>query len=122
MDMAVYAEEIDGKQCRRVSRTKDGAPIRRYALRTEEMSMMTRPRKRVIAKASSRMSQRQAQLRAWIIWAAKYAVTVVLAHILIIGILVVLFESSYLWKSGGVVAASASLIIGRALWRNMPSR
>ncbi len=28
MDVGVYAEEIDGKQCRRVFRTKDGAPIR----------------------------------------------------------------------------------------------
>ena len=68
------------------------------------------------------MSQRRSKLRSWIIWTAKYAVTVVLANILIVGILVVLFESSYLWKSAGVIAASVSLIIGRALWRNMPSR
>ena len=48
----------------------------------------------------------------------KYVLTVVLAHILIVGILVLLFESSYLSKSAGAVAALASLIIGRALWRN----
>ena len=50
-------------------------------------------------------------------YALKYMLTVVLAHIMIVGILVVLFESSYLSKSAGVAAASASLIIGRALWR-----
>jgi Kef-type K+ transport system membrane component KefB len=49
----------------------------------------------------------------------KYALTVVLAHIMIVGILVVMFESSYLSKSAGVGAALASLIIGRALWRNL---
>lgn len=27
MDVGVYTEEVDGKQCRKVFRTKDGAPI-----------------------------------------------------------------------------------------------
>jgi hypothetical protein len=28
MDVGVYAEEVDGEPCRRVFRTKDGAPIK----------------------------------------------------------------------------------------------
>jgi hypothetical protein len=28
MDVGVYAEQVNGKQCRRVFRTKDGSPIK----------------------------------------------------------------------------------------------
>jgi len=67
---------------------------------------MTRPGNASSAKAFSRMSQRRSKLRSWIIWTAKYAVSVVRANILIIGILVVLLEASYLRKFAGVIAAS----------------
>ena len=49
-------------------------------------------------------------------YALRYALWIVLAHILVGGILVAMFEPSYLVKSAGAVAAVASLLLGRALW------
>jgi len=49
-------------------------------------------------------------------YAIKYAIWVVLAHILIAGILVVVFAPSYLSKSIGAVAAVVSWLTAGALW------